>query len=87
MSRLNNGCPLYDSASKTLWYKLDVIQHYVLRIYLGVPITTYVENIEVELGYPSLQLRQLYLITNYFFKFRWNFTLATQIMFLYSLVN
>jgi len=52
------GCVVYGSASKSLLYKLDVLQNQALRICSGAVKTSPVAAIQVEVGEIPLYLRR-----------------------------
>lgn len=57
-SVLDYGCMVYESASKTVLKKLDVIQYQALRICCGAKKTTPVSALQVEMGEIPLEIRR-----------------------------
>ena len=67
-SKLDDGCIVYGSASKSVLRTLDAVHHAGLRIYLGAFRTSPVQSLYVKAGEASLSLRRLRLAMNYVLK-------------------
>ena len=67
-SKLDYGCIVYGSASKSVLRTLDAVQHAGLHICLGAFRTSPVESLYVKAGETSLSLRRLRLAVNYVLK-------------------
>ena len=67
-SRLDYGCNVYGSASKSVLRTLDAVHHAGLRICLGAFRTSPVQSLYVKAGETSLSLRRLRLAMNYVLK-------------------
>ena len=64
-SKLDYGCIVYCSASKSVLRTLDAVHHAGLRICLGAFRTSPVQSLYVKAGETSLSLRRLRLSMNY----------------------
>ena len=71
-SKLDYGCVVYGSASKTQLEKLDVIQNQALRLALGAFRTSPVNSLHVEANETPLCLRRQKLSLQYSLKLRSN---------------
>ena len=67
-SKLDYGCIVYGSASKSVLRTLDAVHHTGLRICLGAFRTSPVQSLYVKAGETSLSLRRLRLAMNYVLK-------------------
>ena len=67
-SKLDYGCIVYGSASKSVLRTLDAVHHTGLRICLGAFRTSPVQSLYVKAGETSLSLRRLRLSMNYVLK-------------------
>ena len=67
-SKLDYGCIVYGSASKSVLRTLDAVHHAGLRICLGAFRTSPVQSLYVKAGETSLSLRRLRLSMNYVLK-------------------
>ncbi len=69
-SKLDYACAAYDSASKTLKAKLDVIQSKALRICCGAMVGTPNSAVQVEMGEKPLSLRRIEIQAQYAVKIK-----------------
>ena len=66
--KLDYGCVVYGSASKSVLRTLDAVHHAGLRICLGAFRTSPVQSLYLKAGETSLSLRRLRLAMNYVLK-------------------
>ena len=78
-SVLDYGCPVYNTASKSLKKKLDVIQSQALRLCSGALRCTPVSALEVECGVPPLQLRRNHICAKSALRYMYNFSRTQKI--------
>nr|KAG5702023.1 hypothetical protein BaRGS_015758 [Batillaria attramentaria] len=71
-SKLDYGCIVYSSASKSTLKLLNTVHHEGLRICLGAFRTSPVHSLYAEAGEPSLALRRTRLMLNYVLKLKAN---------------
>ncbi|GBN82099.1 putative RNA-directed DNA polymerase from transposon X-element [Araneus ventricosus] len=71
-SKLDYGCVVYGSASKSVLKALDTVHHQGLRLSLGAFRTSPIQSIYVLCKEPSLELRRELLTLNTFFKIKSN---------------
>ena len=67
-SKLDYGCIVYCSASKSVLRTLDAVHHAGLHICMGAFYTSPVQSLYVKVGETSLSLRRLRLAMNYVLK-------------------
>ncbi|GBM74328.1 putative RNA-directed DNA polymerase from transposon BS [Araneus ventricosus] len=71
-SKLDYGCVVYGSGSKSVLKALDTVHHQGLRLSLGAFRTSPIQSIYVLSNEPSLELRRERLTLNTFFKIKSN---------------
>ncbi|GBN24059.1 hypothetical protein AVEN_27884-1 [Araneus ventricosus] len=71
-SKLDYGCVVYGSGSKSVLKALDIVHHQGLRLSLGAFRTSPIQSIYVLSHEPSLELRRERLTLNTFFKIKSN---------------
>ena len=71
-SKLDYGCIVYGSASKTAWAKLDPVHNQGLRLSLGAFRSSPVESLYVEAHEPPLEIRREKLALQYTIKLKAN---------------
>ena len=69
-SKLDYGCIVYGSASRSILKQLDPIHHQGLRIALGAFRTSPAQSLYIEAHEPSLTTRRLKLSLNYVLKLK-----------------